>query len=75
MYYNAVVSKNLNKNKLLHCLVKNNDLKLYFKIWKRVRSVENQIQTKTKERLQNIAKIYQKLSKIKVSKVLLLIRI
>ena len=75
MYYNAVVSKNLNKNKLLHCLVKNNDLKLYFNIWKRVRSVENQIQTKTKERLQNIAKIYQKLSKIKVSKVLLLIRI
>ena len=75
MYYNAVVSKNLNKNKFLHCLVKNNDLKLYFKIWKRVRSVENQIQTKTKERLQNIAKIYQKLSKIKVSKVLLLIRI
>jgi hypothetical protein len=35
MYYNAVISKNLVKNKLLHCLVKHPGLKHHFRTWKR----------------------------------------
>jgi len=61
MYYNAIVSKSLIKNKMLNCFAKNTGLKIYFKRWKRNtldQLKQFKISEVSKKRLENVAEIY-----------------